>query len=367
MSSSGALPYGKFRASYARSGNDAAVYSLATTFNAAAPGDGWTSGLLFPFNGNPGFTLGNTSGNPNLTPEFTTAIEVGLDLKFLSNRLGLDLAYYNQVSTDQILSERISSATGFIAQVVNSGKISNQGFEATLYATPVKGKFNWDIQANFTRNVSTVEELRPGIELVPIAGFTAPQIVLAPGQPFGSIYGAGYLRNDNGDILIDDQVGSPTYGLPIIDPNNKIIGNTQPDFLLGLRNTLSWNGFRFTFLLDFRKGGDLYAGTTRLQRLYGADKETEDRVTPRVLPGVKQEAGTPNDIAVPLGQTYYQIIISNLDEANVFETSWTPSERNQPELFFAKKLIGKFWTRRCDIYCKWTQPLVEYQIPKSGS
>lgn len=320
----GILPYAKIRASWAQTGNGAPAYSTQSVYLPSAPGDGWTNGVLFPLTGTiPGFTLASTIGNPNLTNELTEAVEVGLDLKFLQNRLGIDAAYYSQTSTNQIFSAQFSAAAGAVARVFQGGVIKNDGLEITAYGSPIKtADFKWDISANFTRNVSIVESIDENISQLPIAGFTAPQTVIAEGQPFGSIFGSGYQRDDNGNIMIDDDPTSAFYGYPLIDLNNKIIGNTQAAFLANLRNTFTYKGFSFSALLDFRKGGDIYAGTTRLLRLYGAAKETEDRTTPVVLEGVKASDGGANDIAVPLNQTYYQIIISNLDEANVFDASW---------------------------------------------
>ncbi|MEZ4687118.1 MAG: TonB-dependent receptor [Bacteroidia bacterium] len=325
----GFLPFGKIRLSYARTGNGAPIYATQNTYSPSTPGDGWTSGLLFPLGGTiPGFTLASTVGNPNLQPEFTNAVEVGLELKFAQNRVGLDVAYYAQESLNQIFSQQVSSASGAVARVVNAGRITNNGFEVQAYGTPVRNKnFVWRIDGTFTRNRSLVDYIDvpgdEGLEQLTIAGFTAPQTVIARGEPYGALFGSAYSRDDAGNILIDDNAASPTYGLPIIAPTNQIIGNTQPDFLASLRNTFQWKGFRLSGLLDFRKGGDIYAGTTRLLRLYGAAKETEDRTTPQVIEGVKASDGSANDIAVPLGQTYNQIIISNLDEANVYEASWT--------------------------------------------
>ncbi len=324
MSDNPVLPYAKLRASWARTGNGAPVYALQSVYVSATPGDGWTDGLLFPLAGTiPAFTLSSVIGNPDLRPERTEAIEVGLDLKFLQNRIGLDFAYYDQVSTDQIFQQQFSSATGAVARLVNAGEITNKGIELTAYGTPVKTRsFQWEIGANFTRNRSVVVEIGDGIEQLSLAGFVAPQVVLVPGQAYGAIFGSAYARDNSGNILIDDNSNSPTYGLPIIAATNQVIGNTQPDFLLNIRNTLTFKGFRVSALLDIREGGDIYAGTTRLMRLYGSTKETENRTTPQVLPGVKASDGGVNDIAVPLGQTYYQTIISNLDEANVFDASW---------------------------------------------
>ncbi len=320
----GFLPYGKIRVSWAQTGNGAPAYSTNSVYVPATPGDGWTNGVLFPLTGTiPGFTLSSTIGNPFLTNELTEAFEVGVDLKFLQNRLGVDASYYSQKSTNQIFSAQFSAASGAVARVFQGGVINNDGIEITAYGSPVKTPdFSWDISANFTRNVSIVESIDENISQLPIAGFTAPQTVIAEGQPFGSIFGSGYARDEAGNILIDDDPNSAFYGYPMIDLNNKIIGNTQPDYLANIRNTFTYKGLRFTALLDIRKGGDIYAGTTRLMRLYGAAKETEDRTTPVVLDGVKASDGGQNDIAVPLNQTYYQIIISNLDEANVFDASW---------------------------------------------
>ncbi|MFK7971290.1 MAG: SusC/RagA family TonB-linked outer membrane protein [Bacteroidia bacterium] len=328
MKESGFLPYGKVRMSYAQTGNGAPIYSTQSVYTSSTPGDGWTSGLLFPLGGTiPGFTLSSTTGNPLLVPEITNAFEAGIELKFAQNRAGIDFAYYAQESLNQIFPQQVSSASGSIARIVNAGRITNNGFEIQAYGTPIRSdNFEWRIDVNFTRNVSLVdyidEDTDEGIQQLTIAGFTAPQTVIARDQPYGALFGSAYARDDAGNILIDDNTASPTYGLPIQSPTNQIIGNTQPDFLMGLRNTFAWKGFRLSSLLDFRKGGDIYAGTTRLIRLYGAAKETEDRTTPKVLPGVKASDGSVNDIAVPLGQTYYQNIVSNVDEANVFDASW---------------------------------------------
>ena len=326
MSQNKVLPFGKLRVSYAKTGNGAPIYSSQSVYVPATPGDGWTNGLLFPLTGTiPGFTLSSTIGNPNLVPEITKAFEVGVELKFLNNRLGLDISHYRQQSVSQIFSQQISAASGAVARVANAGKITNNGLEVMFYATPVKsGDFTWNIEANFSKNVSNVEFIDEEGELaqLSIGGFTAPQVVIAKDHPYGAIFGSGYLRDANDNVLIDDDPNSPFYGLPIIDPVNKIIGNSTPNFLLGIRNSFTYKGITLSALLDIREGGDLYSGTTRLIRLYGAAKETEDRETPQVIPGVKQSDGGANDIAVPLGQTYYQNIISNLDEANVFETSW---------------------------------------------
>lgn len=324
MANNKILPYGKFRASWAQSGNGAPVYALQSVFVTSSPGDGWTSGLLFPLTGTiPGFTLSSTIGNPDLRPEKTEAIEVGLDLKFLGGRLGLDAAYYDQVSTDQIFQQQFSASTGAVARLVNAGKITNKGLELTAYGTPIKTRnFTWEIHANFTRNRSMVVEIGDGIDRLSLGGFTAPQAVLQAGEPYGALFGSAYQRDELGNIEIDDDPNSPTYGYPIIAANNQIIGNTQPDFLVNIRNSLTWKGFRLSALLDIREGGDIYAGTTRLLRLYGAAKETESREVPVVLPGVKANEGGINDISVPLGQTYYQTVISNLDEANVYDASW---------------------------------------------
>jgi outer membrane receptor protein involved in Fe transport len=147
------LSYGKLRASYAVAGSDLAPYQTGTSFSLGTPYTA-TSGAINPI------TVPDDLNNPNIKPSFANAYEAGLDLRFLNNRLGIDLTYYNQQNKDQIISLGVPGASGYSSTVVNAGLIENKGFEISLNATPFQGKnFTWTTTLNYAKNQSMVKEL----------------------------------------------------------------------------------------------------------------------------------------------------------------------------------------------------------------
>ncbi len=327
------FPYGKLRASWAQVGQDAPIYATQTTYTLSTPGSGFTSDDIgFPQNGVNAFEFGNVIGNPNIKPQNETSYEIGADLRFFRNRLGLDITYYDAVAEDQIFSVPISGASGARSLILNAGEITNKGLEMVLTATPIETKdFAWDITLNYSKNESEVVKLEEGVDAITIGGFTAPQVRLVQGQPYATLWGSRYLRDDNGNIVYDDSdPTSGSYGMPLQDPNTGIIGNSQPDWIGGLINTLTYKNFTLTVQFDTRQGGDIYAGNTRLLRLYGMTKETEDRSATAVLPGVKGHLdasgnlvtnGT-NDIEIVKGEAFWRTYQDAIDEANVFDGSF---------------------------------------------
>ncbi len=275
------LPFGKLRASYAQVGlGSPYLYATDNYFTSAVFGDGWTNGVVFPFSGVSGFSVSNALGNPTLRPERNDQFEIGLDLRFLDNRISLDLSYYNAVSNDLIFPVPIASSTGSTVAVLNSGKMSNKGIEALLNITPVKtNDFRWDATFNFTRNRNTVEELAEGIDNVFLGGFTGSSIRAVAGEQYGSIFGFGFYRDANDNLVIGED------GFPIIDFEERSFGSAQPDFLLGIRNTFQYKGLSVSVLLDVRQGGSMWNGTRGALYYFGTHEETELRGTTKVFEG----------------------------------------------------------------------------------
>ncbi|MCB9232645.1 MAG: SusC/RagA family TonB-linked outer membrane protein [Bacteroidia bacterium] len=282
------LPYGKLRLSWAQAGNDAPTYSTKTPFQGANFADGWTNGIVFPFGGVSGFTQSALLGNPNLRPEKTNSFEVGADLRFLKNRLGIDITYYSAVTEDQILPVAIAASSGYRTFTTNAGKVSNKGIELVLNFTPVKTKdFRWDAQINFTKNKNLVVELAEGLDNIFIGGFEGSAIRHIAGQPYGVIQGGAWLRDPNGNLVIESDTTSYYYGYPLADQTEQVIGNPNPNFLMGFRNTLSYKGITFTFLLDWRNGGQIWNGTEGALTYFGTSELTENRGTTTTFSGVK--------------------------------------------------------------------------------
>ncbi|MEY3500554.1 MAG: hypothetical protein RL308_2223 [Bacteroidota bacterium] len=321
----------KFRASAGEVGKGAPIYSTDTYFAQAGAADGFGPQIVFPFNANAGFSLSNTAGNAALTPEFTKEVAFGAEMAFFNNRLNIDATYYERNTRNVILSVPVSAAAGVTNVLKNAGKLSTKGFEIQVSGTPIKTpNFSWDLGANYTQYVSTVDELAPGVTNIFLGGFTTPNIRLVAGDEYGQIYGSKYQRNAAGQMLIN-----PATGLPLQTTTVEKIGNPNPDFTMGITNNFSYKNFSLYVLLDIREGGDQYSRNIADIQRNGAGEETAefprfaaDNVTantPYLYEGVYASganAGQPNTVKVN-AQTYYgnngKYIAA---EGFIYDTSW---------------------------------------------
>jgi TonB-linked SusC/RagA family outer membrane protein len=306
---SNVLTNAKLRGGWSRVGRDAGTYQLYNTvevLNGATGGNLNLGGVNFPFNGVAGASIPNSSFNSHLKPEFTDEFEVGTNLELLNGRVSLDATYYNRLTTQQIAQRSTPSASGFTSAFDNFGAIRNKGWEIGLNVKPVQlsNGFSWNIFTAFTRNKNIVEELAPGIEeLSVVAVFTDPTSVARPGYAFGSIRGTVATKDDQGRYLID-----PATGGLIPNPTQQIIGNPNPNFILGFTNTFSYKGFTLNALLEWKQGGDLFSTTVAFLMGRGTTKDTEDRDVPKVIPGV---LGNPNTLK-PLTDAGGNPIVNNI-------------------------------------------------------
>lgn len=274
---SNAFSFGKINASWGMVGNDADPYFLKDGYVLNYAGDGFAGaikGVDLPYLGQPTLTVGNTKLDPNLKPEFTKEYEFGLDLQFFNGRVGFNSTYYNRLSYDQIARITVPNSTGYSSQYTNFGELRNKGVEIEFNFVPVNltNSFRWDITGNFTKNISKVESLREGVdELVVDFTFGNFQNVLKVGEPYGVIKGTPYLRDDEGNLLIDPADGS------IIQSNEQaIIGDPNIKFRVGLINTFTFKGVSLNAVLDYRHGGDLFSYTIQRYLGRGVTKDTEE-------------------------------------------------------------------------------------------
>lgn len=272
------ISYAKLRFSYAQVGNDALPYLQKTLFNKGNMASTWGSSTL-PFNDMIGYSVANLIGNPDIKPEITTAIEVGTEMNFLKDRIGLDVGLYKKVSKDQIFTLPLPPSSGFTGKVVNAGQIDNSGIELLVRGTPVLTK-DWkvDLIATYTKNVNKVVKLAEGVEQIGIGGAAAMAVVATPGKPYGTFYGRDYLRDPNGHVVVD-----AATGLPIVDPNSSYYGTYMPDYQASARANVSFKDFTFGILFDGKKGGYFYSNTRSLMSFVGTSVETvEGGRDPRV-------------------------------------------------------------------------------------
>jgi TonB-linked SusC/RagA family outer membrane protein len=322
--------YGKIRASWAQVGNDAGLYALNDYYTAI---DGGIQGQV-------SYATRTTIGNKNIRPEKTKSTEFGVDLRFFQNRVGVDFAYYTSKSDGQIISVPIPYSTGFASMTLNSGIVSNNGIEIQLFGSPLRGKeFQWDMNLNFSKNNNIVEELPEGIPLIEFAttGLSSTRSVGIEGQPFGVLYGGRFLRNENGDVLVGDD------GYPLIDQVAGIVGNPNPNFTVGFRNSFSYKGIVLSALIDYREGGDIYNGTRGVMTSLGTHKYTENRDEDFIFDGVNVNTGLPNTVAVKRNRDYYsrQSGLAGLSEAYIEDGSWIRLREVSLNYSIPKKLLGK--------------------------
>lgn len=298
------LSYAKLRASYAGIGKDTDPYRTNVVYASAG-------GLP---NGITGWTRGNQQGAPDLKPERTNTIEFGADLRFFNNRFGVDVTYYDAESRDQIIPVPVSNATGFTTFVLNAGSMENKGVELILRASPVRTTdFSWDFNINYTRNRNKVLEIFEGVEDIFLgssfgyAGSSA-SIRLVEGQPYGNIYGRSYARYyenpaDEDELFIDTSrpllIGPD--GFPVIETDQKILGNTQPNWFGAITNTVRYKGFSLSVLFDTRQGVQKYNQQGNFFAAFGTAPYTLNRNDVIVFDGVLAN-GERNTQEVWLGQ-----------------------------------------------------------------
>ncbi|MDN5212735.1 SusC/RagA family TonB-linked outer membrane protein [Fulvivirgaceae bacterium BMA12] len=359
------LSFGKVRASWAQVGSDADPHRTELTF------------LLTPeTNGLSGAQINGGSLPPTtIRPEETDGLEAGLDLRFLENRIGLDVAVYRQETRDFLLSQSISRSTGFTGAFLNAGSMVNKGIEVLLTGTPVEAKrpggFSWNVAVNWAKNRNEVTDLNPELEE---SGVSHGNLIRSKvGYPFASIFGTPLRRDQNGNIVYrviqDDIAGEtvdrvvPDEGSYIFGPNGEIetdengnaiienevfLGSPNPDWIGGITNTFTYKGFTLNTVIDAQWGGKVFSSSYRMASLLGITKATErGRQTDEYIPDGVINTGTlenPNFVTnnVPFSpeNTY---INGNpgllIDELFVFDNSFVKFRQLSLGYTFSKSLL----------------------------
>lgn len=244
------VSFGKIRANYAEVGNSAPFASLKDVYNLQTAYDG------VPVASITNLTTQTIKNNPDLKPERTKALEAGLEMRFLKNRIGFDVTVYKQNSVDQIFSAPVSRSTGYAAKFINAGEIENRGVEVQLFVRPVHTRdFDWTIDLNWARNRNEVVALSEGIDNLQLASMQGGVSINATlGQPYGTIRGNNFVYHDNGQKIV---AASGYYAQSAT--SNEVIGNINPDWTGGMNNLLRYKNVSLSFLIDVRQGGELFS------------------------------------------------------------------------------------------------------------
>jgi outer membrane receptor protein involved in Fe transport len=248
------LTLAKVRGSWAQVGNDTDPYRTSLNYAFMLDANGYP--YHFPPYGL--FTLPTTLNNAALKPEMTKSWEVGAELKFFDNRLGLDFTYYSKDSKNQIIPVAVSGSSGYTFQVLNAGLITNKGIELFLSAVPVRlknKKFDWTITVNFAKNTNKVVELYPGIDNLQLG--TAPFLVTVNakvGEAYGQIMGSDFIYDESGKKVVGS---NGRYLVSAVKP----LGSVLPDWNMGIGNEFNVFGFNLSVLFDFQQGGKFFSTT----------------------------------------------------------------------------------------------------------
>lgn len=267
-----AISFAKLRGSFAQVGNDTDPFTFTQSFNPSTP---YGSAQVY----------GETDRltNLNLKPEISSAWELGADVRFLNNRIGVDVTYYTSMTKNQILNIPLSLTSGYNSRSINAGKIKNWGWEAMLNFQTIKNKsFTWTTDINFSANRSEVIELRDGLTNFVMASRSV-SVEARVGERMGDLYGIGFARVQNSDKNAPYYDASGQYvgqmvfdanGRPVRTTNRIKLGNYNPDWLMGISNSFNYKGVRLSFLFDIRSGGEIYSHTQTVGREGGIIMET---------------------------------------------------------------------------------------------
>lgn len=289
------ISFGKIRLNYAEVGNTAPPLSVLDAYNLNT-GFGSTSLASLP----------TTKNNPDLKPERTQSLEGGLEMRFFKDKVGFDVTYYQTNTFDQILPADISRATGYAAKYINAGEVENKGIELSMFVRPVNTKnFTWRVEGNWARNRNQVIDLG-GIDNLLLGSFQGGVSINATkGEAYGTIRGSNFVYNDQGQKVVG------TNGRYRISPlSNGVIGNVNPDWTGALINSLRYKQFTLGFLIDVKKGGDIFSldqyyglATGGFEETAGLNDLGNELRAPLaegggiIVEGVKDD-GTPNDLRI---------------------------------------------------------------------
>jgi len=254
-------------------------------------------------------------GNPNLKPERIKELEIGLDAKFLNNRIGLNMSLFKKNSEDLITDQNLDPSTGFTISRVNAGELETKGVEIDLTVTPIKTKdFNWTVAGNFYADESEILSLPEGTDQIVLTSSIGgrPANYAIVGQPYGIMQGNTIVRDDQGNKVVE------ATGFYKISNDISIIGDPNPDWTGSLTNTINYKAFTLNVSMQYRHGGDIFSQTAATLIGRGVVDVGRDRLATYVLPGVLED-GSPNNIQITATNVGFDVQGFGANELQMFD------------------------------------------------
>lgn len=300
------MDLGKLRLSYAQTSGDANPYANKVYYDIANA-----------INGIPALSINSQLPNLFLKPFTLREFEAGLEMKFLENRIGFDIAYFARKTKDEIITADLDYSSGYTSRFLGTGSTQNRGIEIEVHGTPVKNEeFSWTPSLNFTYVKNKILKTDNNNANVSLGGYR-PQnanLALVVGLPGPQIMANDYVRDANGKIVVDDS-GLPLKGalMPM--------GSTTPKFFGGFNNTITYKKFNLGLLFDYRFGVKVLSATEYYSIFRGLNKMTLDGRETGVVADAVTQTGAPNTVNVP-AQTYYQAVARNISALDVLDGSF---------------------------------------------
>lgn len=302
------LTFGKLTASNATVYNDLAPYRINESYSQSAG---------FPFGDVNGFFLSGTAVDANIKKEKLNTQEIGLNLGFLNGRVWFDGSYFITNTTDLITFTTPSDASASTSFLTNIGKLSGSGVELSLGGSVLKmGDFQWDVNINYTRDQTIVEEIYEGLDEIAISTTGQVGVYAVVGERFPQMKANVYQRDPDGRIIVD-----PVSGWPLEEEELESMGSTRPDYILGLNTLVSWKGLSLMATYDYRTGHVYYdQGSDAMQfpgrSLEGVSSNRQDFVIPNSVIETSEGVYVENTNVQAAGgrQSYWTDVYDNVKE-----------------------------------------------------
>ncbi|MBL3656727.1 SusC/RagA family TonB-linked outer membrane protein [Fulvivirga sediminis] len=295
------LNFMKIRGSWAQVGNDTDPYQLANINTLDAQG----------YLGRTTLSRKDTYFDENIGPEQVTTVETGVEWKMLNNRIYGEFTYYHIKSKDLIWGVGVSASNGYKYHNTNVGYMTNQGVEILLGGSPIQtNDFSWGVSVNMAHNRNQLEELIGDVDNYMFSNTNGGTVIVqaTAGGGFGDIYGTDYMRDPQGNVVINAD------GTPRASSEKVYLGNYQPDWVGGLMNTFTYKDFTLRLLIDARIGGEVYSGADASLDVAGvSERSLQYRQEGVVLDGVVET--TPSDAEQPV----YEQNTTNVNAQQYFE------------------------------------------------
>lgn len=322
--------------------------------------------ILFPYNNEPAAAYTNTIPNPNLEPSFSSAWETGADIRFLNNRLGFDVTYFNSLDGPGIFKLPVSTSAGYENALVNGIKTERNGWEVAVIALPVKNinGFSWELNANWSTFKEVLKEIYPGVDKY--------NTYLKVGDRMDKIYGTAFVRTEDGELMLD------ASGRTFNNPVRQFLGYANPDWTWSVRNSFTYKNIGLSFQFDGRVGGKIvnhvqrqtYRGGRHINTVEGEMGEARYQDYLGVKSWLVDGKVISNGASINYDSdgnilnydeleytdntttTYLQDYISryyNSDEGNLMSRSFAKLREVTISYYFPSRLLGKSFIRQASI------------------